>query len=213
MEVCPDHARVQAADDDARARIAAVRARVAACAQRAGRDPARDKRDATAVAATWHLVGGLQRNKAKLAAAVFDRVQTVDSAPLADALGHAADAAGKRLPVLVQVDLAGRAGQRGVPPEGVADVVRAALGHAALAVDGLMTIAPPDAPEPALRAHFGGLRALRDDVAGRLGVELPHLSMGMSNDFPLAIEEGATIVRLGRALFGERGGAARREGS
>ena len=248
METCPDHARVPAADDEARARIAAVRARVADIARRAGRDPAtvrivavtktfpagavelavacglpdvgenyvqeaRAKREATSAAATWHLIGGLQRNKAKAAAALFDRVQTVDSAPLADALGHAAEGLGKRLPVLVQVDLAGRAGQRGVPPDGVADVVRAALGQPSLAVDGLMTIAPPGAAPTALRGHFRGLRALRDDVAGRLGVELPHLSMGMSDDFALAIEEGATIVRLGRALFGQRGGAARREGS
>ena len=86
------------------------------------------------------------------------------------------------------------------------------LGLPGLALDGLMTIGPAVAYPEAARPGFRALRALRDDVARRLGVELPHLSMGMSDDFAVAVEEGATLVRLGRALFGERGPQARREG-
>jgi pyridoxal phosphate enzyme (YggS family) len=161
----------------------------------------------------WHLVGGLQRNKVRAAVAVFDVVQSVDSEPLARALGEAAAAAGRRLPVLVQVNAAGKPGQRGVAPEGLEAVARAVLEQGALELLGLMTIAPASADREELRAHFGTVRALRDATAKALGVEMPHLSMGMSDDFSLAIEEGATLVRLGRALFGPRRSAPWREGS
>src|SRR5262249_60761230 len=100
-----------------------------------------------------------------------------------------------------QVTLAASRGQGGVAPDGVEDLARALVGHLALALQGLMTIAPAGAPADVLRDHFRGVRELRDHVARRLGVELPHLSMGMSDDFSLAVEEGATFVRLGRALF------------
>jgi hypothetical protein len=173
---------------------------------------ARRKRDEPGAAgATWHLVGGLQRNKARLAVQLFDRLHAVDGLPLAEAVSHAAADAGRRMPVLVQVNLAGRTGQRGVAPDDAEPLVAAAARLPGIAVDGLMTIAPEGVDAPALRTHFRALRTLRDALETRLGVELPHLSMGMSDDFPLAIEEGATFVRLGRALFGERGGAARRE--
>jgi len=174
---------------------------------------ARAKRAACSVAASWHLIGGLQRNKVRPAVATFDRIHTLDSAPLASALGREAAAAGRRLPVLVQVKSSGPETQRGVPPEAVRGLVEAALAEPGLAVDGLMTIAPAGAPLEAIRAHFRDLRRLRDYVAVGLGVELPHLSMGMSDDFSLAVEEGATIVRLGRVLFGPRGSGSWREGS
>lgn len=161
----------------------------------------------------WHLVGGLQRNKVRAAVAVFDVIQSLDSEPLARALGEEAASAGRRLPVLIQVNAAGRAGQRGVTPEALPDVARSVLEQASLELLGLMTIAPASAQVEGLRAHFGAVRALRDATARALGVEMPHLSMGMSDDFSLAIEEGATLVRLGRALFGPRRSAPWREGS
>jgi hypothetical protein len=161
---------------------------------------------------TWHLIGGLQRNKVRAAVAIFDRVHTVDSAELGAALSRAAGEAGRRLPVLVQVNVADEGTKRGVRPERTAELVKRLLGEPALALDGLMTIGPAvDDPEAA-RPHLRALRALRDDVARSLGVELPHLSMGMSNDFSVAVEEGATWLRLGRALFGARGPGSRREG-
>jgi pyridoxal phosphate enzyme (YggS family) len=161
----------------------------------------------------WHLIGGLQRNKARAAAAAFDWIHTVDSPRLALALASAAEAVGRTLPVLVQVNLAATEGQRGVLPDEVEPLARTVAGCSALSMQGLMTIAPAGAPADVLRGHFRGVRQLRDDVARRLGVELPHLSMGMSDDFSLAVEEGATFVRLGRALFGRRGSRSWREGA
>jgi hypothetical protein len=173
------------------------------------------KRDAVAARVTWHLIGGLQRNKVRQAVAVFDRVHTVDSAALAAALEGAV--AGRRLPVLIQVDVgrarAGAPTRRGVVPEGVESLARDILGRSPLALEGLMAVPPADATAESVRGCFGLLRGLRDATARRLGVELPHLSMGMSSDFTVAVEEGATWIRLGRALFGARGPAGRRSGA
>jgi pyridoxal phosphate enzyme (YggS family) len=160
---------------------------------------------------TWHLIGGLQRNKVRQAVAAFDYVHTADSAPLAAALSEAATDAGRRLPVLVQVNVARESSKRGVAPEGAQALCEVVLGLAGLRLEGLMTIGPAVPPE-AMRPHFRALRELRDDVGHRLGVELPQLSMGMSDDFAVAVEEGATLVRLGRVLFGRRGSGAWREG-
>jgi pyridoxal phosphate enzyme (YggS family) len=174
---------------------------------------ARAKREAAPVGATWHLIGGLQQNKAKAAVATFDRVHSVDSTRIAEALGREATSAGRRLPVLLQVNLAGRETQRGATPDDVPALARRVVGLPGLALDGLMTIAPTGGQEATIRGHFRALRALRDDVQKALGVELPHLSMGMSDDFSLAVEEGATLIRLGRALFGPRGPGNWREGA
>jgi PLP dependent protein len=171
------------------------------------------KRAQVARPATWHLIGGLQRNKVRSALEAFDWVHTVDSARLGVALADAAAGAGRRLPVLIQVNLSGAPGQRGAAPDGVEDLAGTLAGQSALTLQGLMTIAPAGAPAGELRDHFRRVRSLRDDVARRLGVELPHLSMGMSDDFSLAVEEGATFVRLGRALFGPRGSRSWREGA
>jgi pyridoxal phosphate enzyme (YggS family) len=160
----------------------------------------------------WHLIGGLQRNKVRAAVATFDRVHTVDALPLATALAAAARDAGRRLPVLVQVNVAEEASKRGASAEATEALCAAVLGLHGLALDGLMTIGPPVEDPEAARPAFRGLRRLRDDVARRLGVELPHLSMGMSDDFAVAVEEGATLVRLGRVLFGARRSGAWREG-
>lgn len=160
---------------------------------------------------TWHLIGGLQRNKVRAAVRTFDRVHVVDGAPLAEALDMAAREAGRRLPVLVQVNVAAEATKRGTAPAAAGALCEAVLRLPGLALDGLMTIGPAVDDAEAARAGFRALRTLRDDVARRLGVELPHLSMGMSGDFAVAVEEGATLVRLGRVLFGARRPAAWRE--
>jgi pyridoxal phosphate enzyme (YggS family) len=174
---------------------------------------ARAKRRAVGPGGTWHLIGGLQRNKARAAVATFDRVHTVDSVALADALAAEAVRAGRRLPVLLQVNVTGEPARRGVGPEALLGLAGAVLALPALRLDGLMTIPPPEIEPERRRLHFRRLRELRDHVQNRLGVELPHLSMGMSDDFAIAIEEGATMVRLGRALFGPRGPGSWREGS
>jgi pyridoxal phosphate enzyme (YggS family) len=160
----------------------------------------------------WHLIGGLQRNKVRAAVATFDRLHTVDDLPVAVAVDAAARSAGRRMPVLLQVNAADDATKRGVAPDGALELCRAVMALPALAVDGLMTVGRlADDPETA-RPGFRTLREVRDHVAGRLGVELPHLSMGMSGDFGVAVEEGATLVRLGRVLFGVRRAGAWREG-
>src|SRR5207247_2831597 len=113
----------------------------------------------------------------------------------------------------VTVDAAGERAKRRGPPERVEEVAKALLGHPELRLEGLMAIPPSPERTEASRPHFRVLRELRDRAQTRLGVELPHLSMGMSDDFPVAVEEGATLLRLGRALFGGRGPGARRPGS
>ena len=148
----------------------------------------------------WHMIGHLQRNKVKLVAGV-DLLHTVDSARLVEALAaHAADQAVR---VLVQVSLAGEEQKSGVRPDEVAallDAIRATNGR--VVARGLMTMPPwGDDPET-VRPVFRGLRALRDRVGG--AAELPELSMGMSGDYEVAIEEGATLVRVGTAIFGAR---------
>ncbi len=163
--------------------------------------------------AVWHLIGGLQRNKVRAAAEVFAFVHTVDSVALAHDLDRAAVRCGRRLDVLAQVNVSGEATKRGVMPDDLAALGEVLCGLRALRWVGLMTIPAPAATAELVRPGFRALRALRDDVAARLGVELPHLSMGMSDDFAVAVEEGATMVRLGRALFGPRGRASWREGS
>lgn len=148
----------------------------------------------------WHLIGGLQRNKAARAAALFDVVHTVDRTEIGAALARHAAARGMPLSVLVEVNLGGEASKSGVAPEGLGDLLAALRGEAALRVEGLMAIPPPGEAETA-RRWFRRLRELRDEHA------LCELSMGMSGDFELAVEEGATMVRVGRAIFGARPGA------
>ena len=162
---------------------------------------------------TWHLVGGLQRNKIRPALAVFDRVHSLDSVALAAGLGAELAATGRHLPVLIQVNVGGEPSKRGVPPEQVEMLAERVLAEVGLVLEGLMTIPPPGPSPEAARPYFRLLRELRDRAAYRLGVELPHLSMGMSDDFTVAVEEGATWLRLGRALFGARGPGTWRPGS
>ncbi len=154
--------------------------------------------------AIWHLVGHLQSNKARRAACLFHRVDSVDDLALAKRLDAASAAEGKNMPVLIEVHLGDEATKSGVGEQDLAPLADGVAPFAHIDLIGLMTIPPfPDDPER-VRPYFGKLRELRDGISGRIGRKLPVLSMGMSHDFEIAIEEGATEVRLGTALFGER---------
>jgi pyridoxal phosphate enzyme (YggS family) len=154
----------------------------------------------------WHLLGHLQTNKARKAGPAFAMVQSVDSVELIQKLDAAAAETGRTPELLIQVDLAGEATKFGAPPSEVPRLFEAAGACRAATVVGLMTLPPvPDTPEDA-RPFFRRLRALRDEwlAAGVPASMLRELSMGMSGDFEVAIDEGATIVRVGTAIFGSR---------
>jgi len=155
--------------------------------------------------ARWHMIGHLQRNKAARALELFDRIHGVDDAGLAEVLSLRAEAAGLRMSVLVQVNLENEPSKSGVPPVAVPGLVERVAGLPGLALDGLMSIGPPVETAEQARRHFGRVRALRDATERETGVKLPELSMGMSGDFEVAIEEGSTMVRVGTAIFGARG--------
>jgi len=159
------------------------------------------------LALAWHLVGHLQSNKARKAAAHFDTIHSVDDSALVAKLEEAATAASRRLELLVQVDLAREPTKRGVPPEHLAAVLAATQGSSAVRLTGLMLLPPAVADPEASRPYFAALRRLRDDLVahGQDAATLTQLSMGMSHDFEVAIEEGATLVRVGTAIFGPRG--------
>jgi len=229
-----------------RARLAAVRDRIARSAGRAGRDPSSVRlvaisktfgSDAIRAAAEagqvdfgenklqeallkmestpdlsirWHLVGHLQSNKAKKAAARFDVIHSLDSVELGQRIELAAAAGGRRIDLLVQIDLAGEPTKHGARENELADIFDAArLWHGARVV-GLMLLPPAvDDPEQA-RPYFRALHAVRQRLLER-GVDrsmLAELSMGMSHDLDVAVEEGATLVRVGTAIFGRRAGAS-----
>ena len=155
----------------------------------------------------WHLVGHLQANKTAKAIPLFSLIHSVDSAKLARRLERQAGEAGRSLEALVQVDLAGEATKSGLPPAELPELLAEAREFRHLALRGLM-ILPPFHPDPQeVRPYFRSLRELSEDLQGRglLGAtgEVA-LSMGMSHDFPVAVEEGATLVRVGTSIFGER---------
>jgi pyridoxal phosphate enzyme (YggS family) len=217
-------------------RLAEVRGRIAAAAQRAGRSaesvtllavsktkPEAQIREAyaagqrdfgenyvqelSAKAAAladlpglrWHLIGPLQRNKVKPVVPVAALVHTVDRPALAQEIEKRAAAAGRVVPVLLEVNVSGEASKAGCPPAEAGALAGAVRAMPHLALRGLMTIPPDTGDREQARPFFAALRALRD----RLG-DLPELSMGMSHDFEIAVEEGATIVRVGTAIFGSR---------
>lgn len=152
-----------------------------------------------------HMIGHLQGNKAQAAVSTFDLVESVDSLRLAAALGAAAEARGKRLPVLMQVNVAADPAKAGFGADVLALAGPELLAIDALEVQGLMTIGRAGEDGDKARATFRGLRELRDRLSGDWpGAALRHLSMGMSGDFEVAIEEGATIVRVGTALFNDQ---------
>jgi hypothetical protein len=217
---------------DVTANVAALRSRIDRAARRVGRDPAGvllvaaaktmsaamvDEAIAAGVAdigenyvqeaavkkaqvarpARWHMIGHLQRNKAARAVEVFDVVQTIDSVALGAALAQRSTAAHRRLGALIEVNLGAEAAKSGVAADQLPELLAELRERPGLSVDGLMTV-PPIGSAEETRPFFRRLRELRD----RLG--LNQLSMGMTNDFEVAIEEGATMVRIGRAIFGER---------
>lgn len=219
--------------DEIRANLAQVDSRVRVACQRAGRDrgdvtlvavtktfaaeavtaaiaagatdvgenkvqEARDKKPLSSGAARWHLIGHLQSNKAKDAVRIFDVIQTIDTLPLAEKVARAAGTAGKRQDVLLEVNLGREPQKAGVDAAEVEALAAAVSRIPELSLTGLMTI-PPAGDEKASRRWFTQLRTMRDVIG------LQHLSMGMTDDFETAIEEGATIIRVGRAIFGSRG--------
>jgi hypothetical protein len=155
-------------------------------------------------AARWHMIGHLQRNKAARAVELFDRIHGVDDVELAAVLSRHAAARGITLPVLIEVNVSGETAKHGVAPEGARALVEAVAGLPGVALDGLMTVGPMVSRPEQSRPGFARLRQLRDAIARTLGLPLPELSMGMSGDFEVAIEEGSTMVRIGTALFGIR---------
>lgn len=153
--------------------------------------------------ATWHLIGRLQRNKARDAARYFDIVESVESLRLAKAIDRRAEKSG--YPVLLQVKLAAAESQGGADPHELPELLGAITAETRLEVRGLMAIAPQTDHEPTLRSAFARLRDLRDGLAPQFpDAPLDELSMGMTSDFSQAILEGSTIVRIGRAIFGPR---------
>ena len=152
----------------------------------------------------WELIGTLQRNKVRAALEVATRIQSVDSIALAEAIERIAAETDRIIPVLLQVNVVGEATKHGVTPTEAITVVRAIARLPHLRGEGLMTVAPAVDDQQLTRPVFAAMRVLRDRLRDEVGATWTELSMGMSDDFPMAIAEGATIVRIGRALFGPR---------
>lgn len=154
----------------------------------------------------WHFIGHLQTNKIKRVVGEFSLIHSVDSWRLAEALSREATAQGKVQPILLQVNTSGEPSKYGMTPDATpAFLERLVTELPGIQVQGLMTMAPYAESPEAARPFFRRLRELRDDLAGKhTGVSLEHLSMGMSGDFAAAVEEGATMVRIGTGLFGAR---------
>jgi pyridoxal phosphate enzyme (YggS family) len=221
--------------------INAIKQKIVAAAQRAGRDPlsiklmavtktvpperilkaieagltmlgenyvqeAKDKIAAIGDHAQWHMIGHLQTNKAKYAVKLFDCVHSVDRLELAQELDKRAGQIKRKLNVLIEVNVSKEESKSGTEKTQALELVRQVAHFPNLAVRGLMTMAPySDNPENS-RPYFKALRDLRDDInrANIAGISMEELSMGMTDDFEVAIEEGATIIRIGRAIFGKR---------
>ena len=158
--------------------------------------------------ANWHLIGHLQSNKAAKAAELFSAVDSVDSEKLAEKLNAAAEKMKKTLPVLIEINVGGEEAKTGIAPESheLEQILLAAPQWKNLAIRGLMTLPPYTEDPEGARSYFRHLRAIHDKIAARHlpGIAMNVLSMGMSHDFEVAIEEGSTCVRVGTAIFGER---------
>jgi hypothetical protein len=168
---------------------------------------AREKIERLGNVASWHLIGTLQSNKAKYAVKLFDLVHSVDTLELAKEIDRQAARIGKTQDVLIEVNIAGEASKSGVPLNAAIDLVRDAAGLKHIRIKGLMTMPPYSENPEDSRQHFRKLRELSGSVTkdNVHGVSMQELSMGMSGDFEVAVEEGATLVRVGTAIFGERG--------
>jgi len=154
----------------------------------------------------WHLVGHLQSNKARKAAARVDVIHSIDSPSILTRIDEAAAAEGRVIDVLVQVDMAGEATKHGARPDELLPIFTAASACRAARLTGLMLLPPAVTDASLARPYFAALRTLRDELAahGVAQAMLQDLSMGMSHDFEVAVEEGATMVRVGSAIFGDR---------
>jgi hypothetical protein len=152
----------------------------------------------------WHLIGHLQRNKVRAALELFSVIHSVDSVRLLEQIERVAAEGGQRPEVLLEINVSGEASKSGLSPAQAPEVIEYALGCHTITLTGLMTMAP-FCPDPELaRPVFAKLRGLRDQWESQFGIGLPNLSMGMSNDYLVAVEEGATWLRLGTVLFGDR---------
>jgi pyridoxal phosphate enzyme (YggS family) len=157
----------------------------------------------------WHMIGHLQTNKCRDAVELFEMIQSVDSLRLAEEINQRAQKAAKTMPILLEVNAVGEASKFGYRPEQLLSELSRLNALPRLEIHGLMTV-PPWTPDPEkVRPVFRQLRELKEKCEQALGAPLRHLSMGMTGDFEVAIEEGATLVRLGTALFGARKAAAR----
>jgi PLP dependent protein len=152
----------------------------------------------------WHFVGHLQKNKIRHALPLFELLHSVDSLALAQDINRIAEEEGLHSRILLEVNVAGEGSKFGYKPATLRGEMESLLAVPRLTIEGLMTI-PPLAEDPEVsRKFFAQLRELRDALEKEFDLKLPHLSMGMTNDFPIAVEEGATLVRVGTAIFGER---------
>jgi len=151
----------------------------------------------------WHFIGHLQSNKAKYAVRLFDMIHSVDSLTLAEELNRRAEQVGQVAKVMIEVNISGEATKFGTDEEKVLSIVRGILNLSHLSLEGLMTMPPYFDLSEMSRPYYTKLRALKERMV-REGIPMKELSMGMSNDFEIAIEEGATYVRVGTAIFGER---------
>jgi PLP dependent protein len=158
--------------------------------------------------AQWHMIGHLQSNKAAKAAELFGAVDSIDSLKLAERLNAAAETQNKKIPVLIEMNVGGETAKSGVPPESrdFEDLLLAAPRFEALEFRGLMTVPPFSEDAEGARPYFRKLREIRDAISRRKlpAISMEALSMGMSHDFEVAVEEGSTCVRVGTAIFGER---------
>ncbi len=152
----------------------------------------------------WHFIGHLQSNKCRDAVELFEMIQSVDSLPLAQEISKRAEQSTKTMPVLLEVNVAGESSKFGYQPEKLLAELKELKALPRIQIHGLMTVPPWTAEPETARPHFKRLRELKKQCEEILAAPLPHLSMGMSGDFEVAIEEGATIVRIGTALFGPR---------
>lgn len=152
----------------------------------------------------WHMIGHLQTNKARDAVRLFEMIESVDSLHLAEALSKWAEREGRTLPILAQVNVAQEASKYGYAPSRLKEELAALNALRAVELHGLMTMAPYATNPERVRPVFRRLRELKTELEDLLGAPLPILSMGMSGDFEVAIEEGATLIRLGTVLFGGR---------
>lgn len=152
----------------------------------------------------WHLIGHLQKNKVRHALPLFSCIHSVDSAELLEQIARVADETGARPSVLLEVNVSGESSKFGLKPDAVPSVIESALSAPSVTLEGFMTMAPIVPDKELARPVFARLRELRDRMELDFGASFPRLSMGMSGDYEVAVEEGATWVRIGTALFGDR---------